>query len=244
MCLFFLTPRPENTVGYIYALNFSKPFKMSQNISALFEPPLHKVGDGNNAPVFFDGAMLANDDEFFLYGGLLVDTDVNVDPGENDIGEWQAYDYGVEKPLFTPSYKTVKPSNLTRYLAYGGAANAPSENLAFYFSGMRAPEWGEVNYPSGDESETASVVSDTLITLDMAVQDSEKWSNATIPSAIPGRANPELVWVPVGEKGILVALGGVVYPEFITGFHASDNQSASVSRRGSSVLVKSSLRCC
>lgn len=232
LCLPFLTPRSENTVGVLYTLNFSVPFNMSQNISALFQEQ-RKAGDGlanNIAPTYVDGAMLANDDEYFLYGGLSIKTDTSTDQDANEIREWQGYDYGVEKPQFAPGFKTVQPTNLTRYLAYGGASNVPSENLAFYFSGMRAPDWGKVYYPSGDESLTASVVSDTLITVDMAVQDYETWSNVTIPSDIPGRANPELVWVPVGEKGILVALGGVVYPEFITGYHASDNQSASVSR--------------
>lgn len=240
----FLTPRTENTIGVVYTLNFSTPFSMSQNITALFEEQ-HKAGDGsanNIAPTYVDGAMLANDDEYFLYGGLSTQTDTGIDQGANEITEWQGYDYGVEKPQFPQGFKTVQPTNLTRYLAYGGASNVPSENLAFYFSGMRASGWGEVYYPSGNESLTASVVSDTLITLDMAVQYSETWSNVTIPSDIPGRANPELIWVPVGEKGILVALGGVVYPEFITGYHASDNQSASVS--SGQAPVKVSLWCC
>lgn len=206
---------------------------MSQNISAVFQEQ-HKAGDGsanNIAPVYFDGAMLANDDDYFLYGGLLIETDQYSEPDADEIEEWRGYDYGVEKPSFAQGFRTDKPTNLTRYLAYGGASNVPSENLAFYFSGMRAPDWGDIYYPSGNESLTASVVADTMIILDMAVQDSETWSNVTLPDEIPGRANPELVWVPVGEKGILVALGGVVYPEFITGFHASDNETASVSEQ-------------
>lgn len=203
---------------------------MSQNISALFEKQ-HKAGDGaanNDAPTYFDGAMLANDNEYFLYGGMPIVSDTSTDPDANEVKEWQGYDYGVDKPSFAPGFKTFQ-ANVTNYLAYGGAANVPSENLAFYFSGMHAPEWGVIYPPSADESLTASVVANTLITLDMSVQNSEIFSNVTIPDDIPGRANPELIWVPVGEKGILVALGGVVYPEFITSAHASDNQTASVS---------------
>lgn len=215
----------------MYSLSFNQSFNTAQNISALFNET-KKSGDGaanNNAPTYFDGAMLANDDDYFLYGGLLTETDQNTEPDANEITEWRGYDYGVEKPQFAQGFQTVKPTNLTRYIAYGGAANVPSENLAFYFSGMRAPDSGEIYYPTGDENSTASVVSDTLITLNMAIQDSETWENATIPDDIPGRANPELVWVPTGEKGILVALGGVVYPEFISGFHVSDDPTASVS---------------
>lgn len=215
----------------VYKLNFSVPFNMSQNISALFEEQ-KKSGDGsanNAAPTYLDGAMLANDDDYFLYGGMLTQTASTTDPDAVAVKEWRGYDYGVEKPAFASGFNDIELTNMTRYLAYGGASNVPSENLAFYFSGMRAPNWGEIYTPSGNESLTASVVSDTLITLNMATQNSETWSNATIPDDIPGRANPEFVWVPVGEKGILVALGGVVYPEFITGYSASDNQSASVS---------------
>lgn len=205
---------------------------MSDNITALFGER-SKVGDAaanTDAPTYYDGAMLANDDEFFLYGGLFTPSDsISSEPDADEITKWQGYQYGIEKPAFSVGFESVTMSNLTRYIAYGGTASVPSENLAFYFSGMRAPDWGGTDYPTGNESLTASVVADTLITLDMAIQLKETWSNDTIPDSIPGRANPELVWVPVGEKGILVALGGVLYPEFITGFHASDNQSASVS---------------
>lgn len=205
---------------------------MSQNISALFGEQ-HKAGSGsanNIAPLYYDGAMLANDDEYFLFGGLIVTTDASVDPDDDEGLEWQEYDYGVDKPAFAPGFKNYKlDDDMTRYIAYGGASNVPSENLAFYFSGMHSDIWGEISYPGGNESLTATVVSDTLITLDLSTQNSETWNNVTLPDSIPGRANPELIWVPVGEKGILVALGGVVYPEFINADHVSDNATASVS---------------
>lgn len=204
-------------------------FNMSQNISAVFHESPKVVGAATNlAPNYFDGALLANDHQFFLYGGLLRQTDVYTDPGANEVMEYQQSSYGVEKQVIPGYISTDLPDDLTRYLAFGGAANAPSENKAFYFSGLRAPEWGPVYYPGYNDSLTAINVSNTLITLDMSTQNEQKWSNVTLPSEIKGRANPELIWVPVGAQGILVSVGGVVYPEFVNAAHTSDNQTGSV----------------
>jgi hypothetical protein len=116
---------------------------------------------------------------------------------------------------------------VTRYVAYGGAANAPSENMAWYFSGLRSPTAGPI-YTKGNRLSSAVDVSNYLITVDLAEQGEEKFTNDTLPPDIHGRANPELVWVPVGSRGILVALGGVVYPDFITNNGSSTNATASV----------------
>lgn len=172
--------------------------------------------------------MLANNDDYFLFGGLLIDTDSTVNTDDDDKGlAWQQYAYGVDQTAFSPKFKTYQlPDGMTRYISYGGQANAPSENLAFYFSGLRGPTWGEIDY--GISGKLANETSSTLITLDMAEQGEETWTNVTLPEDIPGRASPELVWVPVGKQGILVALGGVVYPEFATGYAMSENETASV----------------
>jgi hypothetical protein len=207
------------------------PFNTTQNITAIMGQ-LFKVAPGtkanNDAPNYFDGAMLANDDEFFLYGGMLRYTAAFVPPHADDVLSYQLYQYGVQKNAFIPGRLNVRlPEGLTRYLAYGGAANAPSENKAWYFSGMHSPSYGEIFKPLGDDSLTAINVSNTLITLDMATQQQEKWSNTTLPELIQGRAKPELVWVPVGAQGILVALGGVVFPEFTSASHKSSNVAQS-----------------
>ena len=206
---------------------------MSQNISAILKT-ISKAPNGgaanNIAPNYYDGAMLGNDDEWFLYGGLLRQTDAFSEPADDAGTSYQAYQYGVDKPGFRAGFLNYDlPDDMTRYIAYGGAANAPSENKAFYFSGLRSPTWGPVYQPSINESLTAINVSNTFITLDMTTQQDEKWKNVTLPDFIKGRANPELVWVPVGAQGILVALGGVVYPNFVNITGKSENEAASVS---------------
>ncbi|KAK7748643.1 hypothetical protein SLS53_000664 [Cytospora paraplurivora] len=219
-----------NPLGLLYTLNFSTPFNVSQNISNVLVT-ISKSGSGlatNLAPNYFDGALLANDDEFYLYGGLLAEDDAYTPPDADEVLKYEGYQYSVNKPAWKPQFLEADlTGNLTRYIAYGGAANVPSENKAFYFSGMQSPDHGPVYYPGSNESLTAINVSNTLITLDLSTQRSEKWSNVTLPSSIPGRANPELVWVPVGSEGILVALGGVVYPDFDNDILVSENETAS-----------------
>lgn len=216
----------------MYTLNFSVAFDIKQNITAILGTIPKTGGNGgaanNLAPNYYDGAMLGNDAEWFLYGGVLRRTAAFVSPHADDVTSYQAYQYGVQKDSFRPGFLNVRlPDDLDRYLAYGGAANAPSENKAWYFSGMHTPVWGDIFPPSLNKSTTASEVSNTFITLDMETQQQEKWTNVTLPPKIHGRANPELVWVPIGAQGILVALGGVLYPEFLTSAHQSENAAAS-----------------
>ncbi|KAJ3491873.1 hypothetical protein NLG97_g5515 [Lecanicillium saksenae] len=225
-----------NIQGIILSFNLSRSFNKDTNVTGiLLDGSLSKArgGKGNangDAPVYFDGALLSNDAEFFLYGGAVFqDKELFDPPPAYETLEYQAYAYGPDKPPWKPGFNTRRlPDGVTRYIAYGGAASAPSENKAWYFSGLTAPNRGPFYWNAAMSPDVqASVPSDTLITLDMASQLSEKWTNSTLPGHIKARANPELVWVPVGERGILVALGGVVYPEWATPLHVSPNETLS-----------------
>ncbi|KAF3766795.1 hypothetical protein M406DRAFT_287728 [Cryphonectria parasitica EP155] len=210
--------------GISLMLNFSIPFNISQNISALFEEPDRT----SLKPLYYDGAMLASYDDYWLYGGLLTVTNKSAEPDSNTGLEWEQYPSEEGQTAFSPLFTTYELSgNMTRYIAYGGAASVPSESLGFYFAGLHGPTWDDIYYPDGDDADTATETSLTLITLDMAADYQGTWTNVTLPDDIPGRASPELVWVPVGKQGILVALGGVVYPEFVTADHVSENETAS-----------------
>ncbi|KAI1272581.1 hypothetical protein F5Y07DRAFT_403291 [Xylaria sp. FL0933] len=202
-----------NPPGITYTLNLSVPFNSSTNFTKIFGT---KTKGGNNiGPNYYDGAMLANNHEFFLYGGLLKNTAALSPPDADDVTAYQASWYGPPKENFLPDFLTSRlPDNMTRYVTYGGAANAPSENKAWYFGGYRSPSWGPIYQPSTIDSLNPTSVSNTFITLDLSKQQSEKWSNVTLPPNIPSRANPSVVWVPVGEQGILVVLGGVLYPDY------------------------------
>ncbi|KAI0871529.1 hypothetical protein GGS24DRAFT_492145 [Hypoxylon argillaceum] len=218
-----------NPFGTIYTLNFSIPFNSNTNFTSILDT-LSIGGAANNlAPNYYDGGMLANDDEFFLYGGLLRDTDQYVTPDADDVLSYQVSDYGLVKSGFHPGYVNDQlPGNTTRYVAYGGTANAPSENKAWYFGGYRSPSWGPIYQPVGNASLNPTNVSNTLVTLDLSKQDSETWTNVTLPDLIPSRADPSVVWVPVGEHGILVVLGGVINPYYNNPSQVSLNEAQSL----------------
>ncbi|KAF7524962.1 hypothetical protein PCG10_005313 [Penicillium crustosum] len=166
-------------------------------------------GDPSMAPNYVDGTMFANDNELYLYGGMHPNTNSSNPRPANQVLSYAAYQYGPHRSLWKPGWKEEYLStNVTRYITNGAAASAPRENLGFYFSGMRAADWGDFNFDQLQSNQTA----DTLITLDMSQMSDGSWTNTTLPSYVPARSNAELVWVPVSESGVLVAIGGVVEP--------------------------------
>ncbi|CAG8097522.1 unnamed protein product [Penicillium olsonii] len=141
--------------------------------------------------------------------GMRRNTDTSDPPPEDRVLSYNAYQYGAHKTLWAAGWTQEQLSeNVTQRITSGAAASAPSENLAFYFSGMHASDWGDFTADDSDANKTAN----TLITVDTSVMRSGEWSNTTLPSYVPGRASAELVWVPVSESGVLVAIGGVINP--------------------------------
>jgi hypothetical protein len=226
-----LSVRPAFVERLVWSLNLSNPIDENTNVTTLlFEKPLKKPSNGLGAN-FQDGAMLANDDQFFLYGGVFQSSDAEYQtPDSDEVLSNQLFLYGAER-TWTADWKEWRLSDKTdRYITYGGAANAPSENKAWYFSGMTSPTHGEINLNWNPDGKTfAQNVSNYFVEVDMAEQGAGVWTNSTLPSKIKGRANPEMVWVPVGEQGILVVLGGVVYPHWTARFTQSENPERSVS---------------
>jgi hypothetical protein len=172
--------------------------------------------------------MFANDNEFYTYGGLVARTDAFQPPAENSVLGYEKYWYGTAGKQFTSGFLSGTTTNgTTRYVSYGAGVSVPSENLGFYFSGMRSKSSGPIFYTTSNAALNADTISNTLISVDMTTQRSEKWTNQTLPTYVPGRANAELVWVPVGKKGVLIAIGGVIQPEFAFANHSLNaNQTA------------------
>ncbi|RDA95068.1 hypothetical protein CP533_2111 [Ophiocordyceps camponoti-saundersi (nom. inval.)] len=236
-----LTKRKGNFQGIVLTYNLTEPFNPSSNITGLLlKRQLVKANGITASPNAIDGAMLANDNEFFLYGGVLLRNDVLYrQPAADAVLEYQAFKSGADKPLLREGFREASlGEGVTRYLAYGASASAPSESKAWYFSGLASPSKGPIlSNPSINGSTRAMNVSDTLITLDMSVELREKWTNATLPSRIQARSNAEVVWVPVGKQGILVVLGGVLYPEWASNIHKSEDETASMQESPSFMSV-------
>ncbi|KAJ5426721.1 Galactose oxidase/kelch beta-propeller [Penicillium sp. CMV-2018d] len=217
----------------IYYLNLTTSFNTKSDFMDLLNNA-SVAGGVSMAPNYVDGTMFANDNELYLYGGMLRNTDSSHPPAANQVLSYAAYQYGPYRSLWEPTWtQEYLPTNVTRYITNGAAASAPRENLGFYFSGMRAADWGDFNSTLLKSSQTA----DTLITLDMSQMSDGKWTNATLPSYVPARSNAELVWVPVSESGVLVAIGGVVEPiQFFK--YKSNSSQADESKRISPTFME------
>lgn len=101
---------------------------------------------------------------------------------------------------------------MTRYVTNGGPVSVPSEDLAFYFGGMRGQDWG----PITSDDASANTSANTLIAVNLAANgDRKHWRNLTLPKHVASRANPQLVWIPVSQQGVLAVIGGVKNPEEI-----------------------------
>lgn len=209
--------------GDMYRLNLSQPFDLSTtNLSALLEPMAKAGGAGNNiAPNYVDGTMFTNDDELYMYGGLPRLTNATTSQSNDVVLGYEAFQYGPQRDSWSPGfYQGSLSQSVNRYITNGAGASAPSENLGFYFSGMHASDWGEIHY----EDSSASTPANTMIQVDMATMREEKWTNLTLPDEITPRANAELIWIPVAERGVLVAIGGVTEPEEIFPTGLNDTQ--------------------
>jgi hypothetical protein len=196
--------REGNALGIVYLLDFGTPFNTSQNMSTVFTtlPKPAAGGDANNvAPNYIDGTMMANDFEWFTYGGQLYDTETFEPPGSRSVLAWEQFASGPPKDFESGYALDLLTGNITRYVTYGGGVSVPSENLGFYFAGMRAQSGGPIYFDPGPSAENQSYNADvnsmTLIRLNMTVQQSETWTNFTLPNTVPGRASPEIAWVPV-----------------------------------------------
>ncbi|EFY92649.1 hypothetical protein MAC_01285 [Metarhizium acridum CQMa 102] len=226
-----------NLQGYVLSYNLSESFTKGANVTEiLLNKRMSKAIGGTQSgissePGYDDGGMLANDAEFFLYGGALtIDTLASyAEPAANAVLAYRKYAYGPEKPLWQSGFNSGHlDDGVTRYIAYGGPVSAPSENKAWYFSGLTSPSRGPISVVTKANNTTLAMnPSNTLIELDMTDQLFEKWTNTTLPDNIKPRANPEVVWVPVGKQGILVVLGGVVYPDWASGVFESANETES-----------------
>jgi hypothetical protein len=222
-----------NADGDMYKLSLSRAFDTtSTNLSAMLEPMSKAGGAGNNiAPNYVDGTMFTNDGELYMYGGLPRLTDSSSGQTADTVLGYEAFQYGPQRDSWSPGfYQGSTGDNVTRYVTNGAGVSAPSENLGFYFGGLRSPHGGPIHY----EDSSANTTSDVMIQVDMSTMREEVWTNLTIPSEIRPRVNGELVWLPVSERGVLAVIGGVtsteeIYPAGLNESQRSESETVSPS---------------
>lgn len=210
--------------GSMYTLNFSSSFDVSKdNLTLLFRA----IAEGSSADQvqgYHDGFMFADAYELYTYGGLPNDNVINYPPAQYLYG-YKTYekDPTVQTPVLgsDPSSLTL-PDNISRYITNGAGVSVPSEVMGFYFAG----------YQNGSDQYdlmTQPVPADSLITVNMASEGQPTWTNDSLSDNnvnVVTRANAGLVWIPVGTKGTLIAIGGVSYPEDLFN-HALDSSQIS-----------------
>lgn len=157
-------------------------------------------------------------------------------PAGNSILGYERYQYGPPRENWHSGFYSDQLNNdVTMYVSSGASVSAPSENLGFYFGGMRTDDWGPIFF-----SEASKLTeSDKFITVDMSEMRDNKWANHTLPEYVVGRANAEAVWVPVSGQGIVVVLGGVVNPAGMDGFSDLTKEEESESKRVSPGFMES-----
>jgi hypothetical protein len=171
--------------------------------------------------------MFANDYEWYLYGGLpLLEDRVTASPDNRSISTFGVYPSGsINQPPLGFS-DIFLPTGITSYTAYGGYVSAPSENLGFYFGGLRAADFGPIYFDPINESVNADVESATFIQLSNLDME-PTWTNESVPSSVPIRADAQIVWLPISEQGILVAIGGVINPQY-SNINQTDNSTIAI----------------
>ena len=105
----------------------------------------------------------------------------------------------------------------------GAGANAPSEQLGFYFGGLYNANGSKYSYfgPPTDQSQW-------LITATMDNIGHAHWDKAPLGENVTWRAEGGLVWVPTSTTGILVAIGGVAKPADVNFESPQDNATQSM----------------
>ncbi len=137
----------------------------------------------------------------------------NLPAGKND-------DLGIPNTGYQP-----QDSNFPAGVTNGAGANAPSENLGFYFGGLYNQNGSKYDYfdpPTDEANFLVKVKMDDLTFAD--------WSIIDPPDSptIPWRTEGALVWVPTSSQGILIAIGGVVKPADLNFYIGRDEANTSM----------------
>ena len=164
--------------------------------------------------------MFANDFSFILYGGYQPFS-ANA-PAPPPPTQFSVYEEFLQGPARTwvAGYTNMDidaASNTNVYVGSGAGVNVRELNMSYYFSGLHSETWGLIKGPGVTiDPWIANVTSHQLISVDMSSQLSPVWKNVTTPATARPRVNPEMVFVPVGDNGVLIVVGGVLWPDWMT----------------------------
>ncbi|KAI1618696.1 hypothetical protein EDD36DRAFT_39575 [Exophiala viscosa] len=185
--------------GALFSLNLNQSFNVNDDNS----PALFVSMDETQVTDFYvDGAMFADYDEFYAWGGMPLSPDDSTFQTVNDIfypPEGSDQDPGSPDITFNPDNGNFFPAT------NGAGASAPSEQKGFYFGGFWNPNSSAYGYFDPPTTEH-----NWLVEVDMSAEGHANFSRWAVNNTYaPWRAEAGLVWVPTSTQGILVAIGGV-----------------------------------
>lgn len=212
-------------------IDLNKPFDFSKQTAAEKLQFFTSVDSAQGRQTLLFGALLGDDWSWVQYGGMegggatdgssRSETeserfDFRKDPN-NPTQAW-AGDYRFGSPL------TLPKGSVNNYVYAGAVARSPGDRKSWWFSGSRATNWTEVIYGRTTAAVSVGALSSYLITADFSNQQVPTFSNTSIDASIAPRAGASMVFLPVGDKGILVVLGGVSVfdPVWMVGFGVRD----------------------
>lgn len=124
-------------------------------------------------------------------------------------------------PAFTNGTTFVYESDLTGvtdHVAFGSYASVPARGLGFYFSGMTSFLGDELWYNAAQGGpHSVNTTSNQFVRVDMDASNPSSsiqanFTNSSLPLEVLARAEGALIWLPYGEDGVLLALGGTQTP--------------------------------
>ncbi|KAK6382138.1 hypothetical protein LTS17_004023 [Exophiala oligosperma] len=210
------------TQGALFNLSLHEAFGVNEGDDPANFQSIPEAGVDN---FYLDGFMFASYNEFYAWGGMLLNALNSVLRTVHDVlydepaGKSDA-DLGIPNTGYDP-----QNSNFPHGVTNGAGANAPSENISFYFGGLYNSDGAKYDYFNPPTDEANFLIRVTMDEISFA-----DWAIVSPPDdgSIPWRAEGGLVWIPTSTQGILVALGGVVKPADTDFYVARDNVTTSM----------------
>ncbi|KAM0334351.1 hypothetical protein ACHAQA_001376 [Verticillium albo-atrum] len=177
--------------------NYTNTWLLYQDLEGVAKsgmPQLHaNLSKNATIPSVHGGALWGDDvnKRIFLFGGEYL---------QDQPSSYQLYAYDVLNDYWDDYGQP--PNSDIQSTSYGAGVSVSSRGEGYYFGGWMSntsvPGWGD-NPP---------VATTGLVKYSM---DSNEWTNVTGPDFI-GRAEGAMVYIPAGDAGMLVYLGGVQDP--------------------------------
>ncbi|KAG0634284.1 hypothetical protein HOY80DRAFT_1140807 [Tuber brumale] len=208
--------------SFLRALDLSKPLdfeaEFSDTTEVISKLPL-------TIPLLKRGALWADQNTIYYWGGELEMESIYLDETfQNKTREWpdpmKYYTYDLSQPRGFGAWKTVsipgagRSDRLTSSPSYGESTYAADARKGFYLGGAMARHQLK-NKDGSNATRNGSIYYDvsSMVIFDAATS---VWKNETIIAELNGLRDGTMVYFAgVGEKGILVRMGGAREDQFV-----------------------------